>query len=394
MGLNIVLVDTWKVINSKGGAERVFCDMANALEIMGHSVTAICLDLLADGRPGFPLSENVRFINAGKFARPVFSRGIFKNIRAFSFRKEVRKKKREAIDFEWKSKLLSKAIKSVGKVDLYISFQPRATCLLANLRRGKAPVITMLHLEPRNFFSEIEIELTKKALRTSSLITVLLPSYINEVNRFYSKTPVLAIPNAIPSYIKAATLQETKIICIGRVATQKRIELLLSAFALIKDEIPEWYIEHWGEIDVEPEYYESLLQLSNSLGVGQRFSFCGPTNNIEEVLEGASIFAFPSAFEGFPLALGEAMSKGLPVIGCRDCSGTNEIIEDKVNGILTEPTPEKFSIALKLLAKDSLLRLKLGGRARDDIKKYSPESVWKKWNDIVCCVVAEREINI
>ena len=43
--MKVVLVNTWRVVNAKGGTEKVFCDMANALDLMGYNVTAICLDL-------------------------------------------------------------------------------------------------------------------------------------------------------------------------------------------------------------------------------------------------------------------------------------------------------------------------------------------------------------
>lgn len=45
------------------------------------------------------------------------------------------------------------------------------------------------------------------------------------------------------------------------------------------------------------------------------------------------------------------MSKGLPVIGCVDCAGTNEMIENKINGLLVVPNPNAFAVALVDLAK-------------------------------------------
>ena len=42
----------------------------------------------------------------------------------------------------------------------------------------------------------------------------------------------------------------------------------------------------------------------------------------------ADIIVLPSTYEGFPLALSEGMSAGLPGVGFRECMGVNEIIED------------------------------------------------------------------
>lgn len=118
-----------------------------------------------------------------------------------------------------------------------------------------------------------------------------------------------------------------------------------------------------------------------------RFHFCGSTDNIEKVLNSASIFAFPSAWEGFSLALGEAMSKGLPVVGCVDCSGTNEMVTDGINGFLTDPSPEKFASALEILARNYELRRTLGERARNDIGRCSPDNIWPLWDNLISQIV-------
>lgn len=60
--MNITLVNTWRVIDSKGGTEKVFCDMANELSRRGYDVTAICHDPKI-GVPGFPLSTNTHSKN-------------------------------------------------------------------------------------------------------------------------------------------------------------------------------------------------------------------------------------------------------------------------------------------------------------------------------------------
>ena len=101
------------------------------------------------------------------------------------------------------------------------------------------------------------------------------------------------------------------------------------------------------------------------------------------MLNDASIFAFPSLFEGFGLALGEAMSKGLPSVGCLDCSAVNDLITNEKNGLLVNPTPREFADALLRLMDDYDLRVKLGTQARKDISKYSPEKIWSTWHDLI-----------
>ena len=80
--MEILLVNTWRVVNAKGGTEKVFCDMANALDAMGHNVKAVCLDV-EKGVPGFPISEKVQFINAKGCEEPIYCRGLLKKYEHF-----------------------------------------------------------------------------------------------------------------------------------------------------------------------------------------------------------------------------------------------------------------------------------------------------------------------
>ena len=63
--MRILMVNLWKMINSAGGAEKVFCEMANMLSERGHSVTAIAFDK-NKGKPFYAVNENVKFINSGQ----------------------------------------------------------------------------------------------------------------------------------------------------------------------------------------------------------------------------------------------------------------------------------------------------------------------------------------
>lgn len=386
--MEIVLVNTCRVINAKGGTEKVFCDMANALDAMGHNVTAVCLDD-KKGMPGFPISDSVQFINAKGCENPIYCRGLLKKIRAFSLNRDERRRRRREIECSWNAKLLRKAIENIEHVDICVSFQPETTYLLSRLQCLAAPIITMFHCQPQYLFLKMKrnMEEIELALRSSKLITVLLPRYVSEVKNLYSDASVIAIPNAIPSFEKVSLLNSKKIVCVGRLAEEKRVELLIKAFAIAANKIPDWNVEFWGETNVDPAYREKILQLVEDLNLQGRFVFCGVTNDVENVLESAAIFAFPSVFEGFPLALGEAMAKGLPVIGCKDCAGSNEMIEDKVNGLLVEPTSNDLANALISLAKDQCLRQELGLKAREYAKGYSPEVIWSMWNDLICKIV-------
>lgn len=388
MAKHIVLINTWRVVNAKGGTEKVFCDMANALVSMGYAVTAICFDKF-EGDPGFPINSLVRFINARQ--KNGLCRFLDKNVRSFSFNKNVWKKNRFELDRDWKLRRLESILGRLPPADLFISFQPASANLLLEIQSRRAPIVTMLHGDPISFSGLSEYEFICNSMAYVDLLTVLMPAFVSSAHEVFPNAPIKVIPNAIPEYESLAKLEAKKIICVARLARQKRIELLLEAFYMIKEKYPDWVVEIWGEKDVESRYGNYILRLAGKLKLSNQVRFMGITSQVEKVLESASVFAFPSLFEGFPLALGEAMSKGLPSVGCIDCPGVNDLIKNERNGLLVAPSSEAFSNALSRLIDGKDLRRKLGAQAKKDISEYCPEKIWSKWDDLIKKLTSSRK---
>lgn len=122
-------------------------------------------------------------------------------------------------------------------------------------------------------------------------------------------------------------------------------------------------------------------------GLENRVFLKGATKNVAAVLKEGDIFAFPSAYEGFGLSLGEAMSMGLPAVGYRNCSAVNELIQDGRTGFLYTDNSIDFSQKLCILMEDRLLRAKMGSAARLSMKIYAPNIVWDSWNSLLHKVV-------
>lgn len=71
----IVLSTVHRFNNRAGGTEKVICEMANALTIMGHDLTILYCDEHS-GEPFFPLNKNVTLANTF-IGIPFFSRQLF-----------------------------------------------------------------------------------------------------------------------------------------------------------------------------------------------------------------------------------------------------------------------------------------------------------------------------
>src|SRR5262245_37906547 len=99
-------------------------------------------------------------------------------------------------------------------------------------------------------------------------------------------------------------------------------------------------------------------------GVGCPARFVGFQKNVGEWLLASDIAVVPSHVEPLSLATLEAMSCGLPVIGCA-VGGIPEIIVHEQTGLLIPPQrPEQLAAALTRLLSDKQLRHRLGDEGR------------------------------
>lgn len=118
------------------------------------------------------------------------------------------------------------------------------------------------------------------------------------------------------------------IVFIGRLCKQKRVDLLLKAFSIIKDTNSHLYIIGKGELR------EQLENIAIEEGIKDKTTFLGETDNPFSLLAQANCLALTSAYEGFPNVVLEAHALGIPVVAFQSPGGISEIIYENENGFL------------------------------------------------------------
>ena len=107
------------------------------------------------------------------------------------------------------------------------------------------------------------------------------------------------------------------------------------------------------------------------LGVAGSVVFTGYVPEAEKAdhFNLADVFVFPSAMEGFGLAVAEAMASGVPVVAS-DRGSMPELVAEGEGGYVCDPgRPEAFVERLLALLRDTALREKLGGLARERVDR-------------------------
>ena len=122
-------------------------------------------------------------------------------------------------------------------------------------------------------------------------------------------TLVAEIPNAVPLVGSWRTGSSSKlVVAAGRLTDQKGFDLLISVFQIVAARHPTWSLSIYGGGHRRKELAEQI----GSSGLRGVVKLKGFTFSLPEELAKASIFALSSRFEGFSLALVEAMRVGLP----------------------------------------------------------------------------------
>jgi glycosyltransferase involved in cell wall biosynthesis len=146
---------------------------------------------------------------------------------------------------------------------------------------------------------------------------------------------------------------------VGRLSEIKRQDVLLRAFALVKQRVPDAHLLLVGDGPLLAD----LRSLAERLGVADAVRFAGYQPHSGPLLKAMDVFALTSRSEGMPQAVIEASVMGLPVVASR-VGGLPEIVEDGVTGTLFEAGDhDALAAALTRYLQDAGLRRRTGAAA-------------------------------
>lgn len=405
--MKILLIQHLNFLNGSGGTEKICTFLANGFHHFGHEVEiATCQDI--EGKPVFPLNTGIKVTNifSGNMPqtrlKPLFNykgshpvewiRYKIRKKAAKKANKEILKKMGGAEGlFKHNLRIRAKAWREyieLQQPDIIITMSVSSVLEITFENEYRIPIINSVNGRPDYDYSDIlgyrspfEMDLLKNAYKSLSGIQILFESYRDFLpETFQGKINV--IPNPVPQFndneiVEHESLkQQYKIINVATLANHCKQQLLaVEAFAAVSKKYPEWELHFWGE----GEDFDFLNDAIKELHLQDKIFLNGYTNDPISKLKESDIFIFPSKYEGFPLALTEAMSSGLPVLGLSNCSGVNELITHQISGFLAEDVDE-LKQYLEQLMEDSGLRSKMGNNGHSEMTGFNPEKILDRWN--------------
>lgn len=404
--MKIILVQHSNFINGSGGTEKICSFLANGFASVGHQVE-IATNENITGKPMFPLNKEVVVTNIFNtetrqiVTQPVFNyhgENFFKWLKfkiqkkriKFHNKKITAKAGGEAELYKFNLRQRSKDWKKhfdTAKPDVVITMSIGSLLEISYGNTYDFPIVNSTNGRPDYDFkddlwyrSPVEMQLLKESYEKLAAIQVLFGSYKDYLpETFHGKSVV--IPNPVPQFqpkemaIYSDNKQRFSVVNIASLVTDcKQQHIAIDIFARLHRHFPKWDLYFWG-VGSDQDYLHGEIKKHH---LEDRVFLKGFTDKPLEILKSADIFIFPSKYEGFPLALTEAMSIGLPCLGFETCSGVNELIRNNENGFLAKDKDE-MEIQLIQLMENSYLREKLGKKAHDDMKQFDENYILKQW---------------
>ena len=146
-----------------------------------------------------------------------------------------------------------------------------------------------------------------------------------------------------------------RIISIGTLVPRKGHDVLLRALARLFD--LDWHLTIVGSPDRDPVHAQSLVALADELGISQRVLFAGEVVDapLEVMWRESDLFALATHWEGYGMAVAEALKRGVPVAVCSGGAAGNLVTAE--SGVVCPPGDQvNLSKALRRLIFGAGLR--------------------------------------
>lgn len=368
-------------LHNSGGMERVLSQKANYFAENFDYEVHIVTSSQKNRTPFYPLSTKVMVHDISVDYEEMLTMPLIKRISKRIQAKKVHKKKLEAF------------LKDI-KPDITVSMFTHEMSFLPKINDGSKKILE-LHFS-KNFrildaksngrsailknFNKILDFFDRKSIKKYDRFVVLTHKDASDWGDNNRNIEVIPNPTAF-SVKERIPDNNKKVLAVGRHCPQKGFDLLVDIWNALPVNLKnDWYLDIVGNGPCKDELQCKI----DNLGLSKSISLIPQTNDIEKEYLNHRIFCFPSRYEGFPLALMEAMSFSIPPVAFDCPCGPADMIINGQNGFLIEPgNIGDFTEKLRYLMENDSLYSHMALAASSHIKSnFSEDKVMKKWQDL------------
>lgn len=235
-------------------------------------------------------------------------------------------------------------------------------------RRLKKNVVVHLHGSGYDDFFQslpsILRWLVRKCLSSSDKL-IVLGDYWADFAGSQLRVPrdrICIVNNGVPEADRRADLTGTppRMIFLGQLGTRKGVDILITSMVLLKTRNVDCQLTVGGGGDLE-----GFRKLAAEKGVGDRITFLGWVGEeaVHDLLVTSDVFVLPSRAENQPVAILEAMARGLPVVSTKIGAIPEQVLDGNSGYLVPPGDAEALADALAKLLTDPRRRQEFGNAA-------------------------------
>lgn len=193
--------------------------------------------------------------------------------------------------------------------------------------------------------------------------------------------PLLKIPPPAPT-------APARILALTGATARRRLGDLIEALSIVRRRVPDATVRVVGPAD--PVETGRLQRLAARVGVQDAFTVAGMVPRIDAELAGARVVALPTATQGAPLPIIEALAAGRPVVATT-AGHAASVMDHGVEGFLV-PVGDVDALASRLAAllTNHPLASTMGAAGRRRAARHSVEATAHRLAEVLAATGAPR----
>jgi glycosyltransferase involved in cell wall biosynthesis len=240
------------------------------------------------------------------------------------------------------------------------------------------PVSTSI-LKRRFQQQKVAYDKARAILVASDWIGRNIKSYIREPEKVYRVGMGHRYePIDLDTSILERRFESPKLLFIGKDGVRKGLDITLSAFETVQQEIPESRLEVITDYHLSPK--QIIRRMERNKGVHASMGI--PYEVLKNLYLDSSIFVMPTRFDAWGKVFFEAMAFGLPVIGARNCA-MPEFIRDGYNGYTTDYNPDEIADRIVAIFSSFEKYKAMSENAIKVSKEYTWDNIVKNLVDVI-----------
>lgn len=348
-------------ISSSGGAERMICWLANGLSRCDFKVHLITLDKVGVSS-FYSLDDSVSWLKLG------VNPGLYDKFR------RVR-----GLSNYLKDNHIYSLIGFVVSADKTVYAAAQLAHVKLIVAERNAPSMYDLR------YSQWQKRIIFTLLRFSDSITTQSPSFIQSYPS-YLRDKIVSIPNPVYPLERHARPDLAAngrfvLLAVSRLDEfQKSLLCLIDAFYQVSKAHEDWDLVVVGSGQDEALYRKRI----NDYQLDDRIKIFSEEKNVKKYYESSHLFVLPSRWEGFPNALAEALSAGLPAIGFEQANGVCDLISSETGWLAAgNKNTKSLALTLDIAMQDPVGRRYRGQNAISFIEQFKPDMQLRKWTELI-----------